>query len=436
MKILRSMMVPGTVMTRTLGWFVLLILLTLPGGCSENRCPPGQVAIGIEADGRTPICSPWSELPGFCQSCSDAHVVAEDSGGSTGDAGSDVPQRPAGSDAHVVAEDNDSSAGDAGGETPQRAAVLDPCRGKAVWVEQPITNPSGIDASWLMDVQVFSPVQAVAVGWDGTIATWDGKTWELSSTGTGDDLEGVWGTSSTALWAVSWFSTILSFGPDGWATSAANTLNPMYDIRGTSGTSIWAVGLNATILRFDGTVWSFLPASPKVNPLLDWVAVWPLDETHVWVAGWEHDVGSVIALWDGQSLSPKLEQGPGGYEWWTSLWAADADAEYIFAAAASGAVYRSDSAGDTWAPMVSATKSRIWDIWGADADLVWAGTESGEITLWDGHKWSLDGNVGEWISAIAGAGPELVIAVGGRWEDATSGYVPLIWRRVCSEPGE
>jgi hypothetical protein len=95
-----------------------------------------------------------------------------------------------------------------------------------------------------------------AVGYDGTILHYDGTGWSAMTSGTTEYLRGVWGTSSSDIYAVGLGGTILHYDGTGWSAMTSGTSEDLSGVWGTSSSDIFAVGSGSTILHYDGTSWS------------------------------------------------------------------------------------------------------------------------------------------------------------------------------------
>ena len=70
------------------------------------------------------------------------------------------------------------------------------------------------------------------------------------SSGTGDDLKGVWGTSTSDIFTVGGSGRILHYDGSEWSEMSSGTANILYDVWGTSAFDVFAVGENGTILHY------------------------------------------------------------------------------------------------------------------------------------------------------------------------------------------
>jgi hypothetical protein len=88
------------------------------------------------------------------------------------------------------------------------------------------------------------------MGGGGTILHFNGTTWSSVSSGTTQDLIGVWGTFASDVWAVGTTNgTILHYNGTSWSSIASGTTQFLAGVWGTSSSDVWAVGGGGTILH-------------------------------------------------------------------------------------------------------------------------------------------------------------------------------------------
>jgi hypothetical protein len=69
------------------------------------------------------------------------------------------------------------------------------------------------------------------------------------SSGTGDTLDGVWGSSGSDVFAVGEDGTILHYDGSSWSSMSSGTGEWLYGVWGSSGSDVFAVGDSGTILH-------------------------------------------------------------------------------------------------------------------------------------------------------------------------------------------
>ena len=142
---------------------------------------------------------------------------------------------------------------------------------------------------------------------NGFVLHYDGTSWSMQSTATAFKLSGVWGSSSTDVFAVGDGGTILHYNGTSWSAQASGTDTDLRRVWGTSSTDVFAVGKRATVLHYDGTSWSMqsTPGSISARDLAD---VWGSSSTDVFAVGGEilpfnRGTSSVLLHYDGTSWS-------------------------------------------------------------------------------------------------------------------------------------
>jgi hypothetical protein len=129
-----------------------------------------------------------------------------------------------------------------------------------------------------------------AVGYE-TILHYDGATWSTVVGGSGSVLSGtwlvgIWGSSASNIWAVGYVSggpaVLLHYDGFNWASvpSPSTTETGYGSISGSSASDVWIVG-SSGLTHYDGTSWSIVPTGTTQGLF----AVWASSPSEVWVAG-------------------------------------------------------------------------------------------------------------------------------------------------------
>jgi hypothetical protein len=84
----------------------------------------------------------------------------------------------------------------------------------------------------------------------GVTLTYDVATWSTQSSPANDNLNDVWGTDSSNVWAVGDTGTILKWDGSSWSTQSSPTNDTLRGVWGTNASNVWAVGDNGTILKW------------------------------------------------------------------------------------------------------------------------------------------------------------------------------------------
>ena len=107
-----------------------------------------------------------------------------------------------------------------------------------------------------------------AVGGSGTILHYNGSSWSAMTSGTTQYLNGVWGSSGSDVFAVGggyymggYSGTILHYNGSAWSAISSGTLQYLYGVWGSSGSDVFTVGYdnnngNSIIFHYNGNDWS------------------------------------------------------------------------------------------------------------------------------------------------------------------------------------
>lgn len=119
-----------------------------------------------------------------------------------------------------------------------------------------------------------------AVGEAGAILHWTGSAWSAVAAPAQALLHGVWGAAPNDVWAVGDGGTTLHYTGSAFRAVASGTLSGLRAISGTAANNVWAVGEAGLILRYNGSVWSSTYVGTEhLN------AVWAASSTEAWAVG-------------------------------------------------------------------------------------------------------------------------------------------------------
>jgi hypothetical protein len=155
------------------------------------------------------------------------------------------------------------------------------------WAGLPSGLSFGLHALWGQSAN-----DVWAVGENGSVLHYTGTFWQRLSTGTDRWLRAIWGTSSHDLWAVGDEGTILHFDGARWTAPGPSISASLYAVWGTAKNDVWAVGYGGTAWHFDGTDWQAVTIG--TNLLVS--ALWGSGPKDVWAVG--HDfTANAGAIW-------------------------------------------------------------------------------------------------------------------------------------------
>jgi len=128
----------------------------------------------------------------------------------------------------------------------------------------------------LLGVWSANANDAWAVGDNGTVRRWNGTSWNAVAGAPNIDFTGVWGSSANDVWLIG-TSTAAHWTGSGWGTSSTfpGTLN---NIHGSGPGNVWIAGEPTYLKRYNGTNWTTV--MPGTGTTL--YAVHALSPTNVW----------------------------------------------------------------------------------------------------------------------------------------------------------
>ena len=160
------------------------------------------------------------------------------------------------------------------------------------------SNPGTIGPPELHGVFGFSSSDVWAVGVGGVVAHFDGSSWNTICLGIGENCSGllpngemlfeVWGTSSSDLYAVGDLGAIVHYDGRNWTKMASGTVLPLQAVWGSSSTNVYATGIGFgtalwTVVQYDGTMWKDITVDQA--PLNSTTGIWGSDWNDVYVVG-------------------------------------------------------------------------------------------------------------------------------------------------------
>jgi hypothetical protein len=152
---------------------------------------------------------------------------------------------------------------------PYQSSGFPPSQGsvRTRWTGSGWNQTIVMDRKGLMSLDMLSPGEGWAVGWNGSIARRHGNAWSWeSSPVTNTTLYAVDMRSADDGWAVGGNGIILHWDGAAWARVDSPVTQTLHAVAAAAADDGWAVGGNGTILHWDGTAWS-RAASPVTRTL-------------------------------------------------------------------------------------------------------------------------------------------------------------------------
>jgi predicted small secreted protein len=233
---------------------------------------------------------------------------------------------------------------------------------------------SGTQAN-LAGIWGSSSSNVFAVGAGGTILHYDGKVWSVMSSGTSNDLNSVWCNSGSDVFAAGNFGVIMHYDGKGWSTVffTGPMFSPqLYSVWGSSGKDVFAVGigdvslLGSSILHYDGTNWSSMSGKTGsvAGPLQ---GVWGSSSSSIFVVG----VGGTILHYDGKAWSVVAS---GIQADLTGVWGSSSSDVF---AVGGGIILHYN--GKSWSSISSSISNGLDSVWGSSGRDVFAVGDLGTI---------------------------------------------------------
>jgi hypothetical protein len=184
-------------------------------------------------------------------------------------------------------------------------------------------------------------------------------------------INAVWGSSSSDVWVggTNGPNALQRWNGSSW-TSTSDTLDVL-GLWGSSSTNVYAVG-GKKIQRFDGASWTEV-SSGASNPLL---SIWGSSSTDIYAGGFS---GTLVHS-TGGAFTPVASTGI-GVEAISAIWGSSSSDVYVGATN----VYRYN--GSTWGT-VSTGLSNVRAIWGSSSTDIWMGATAGNMTHYNGTSWT------------------------------------------------
>jgi hypothetical protein len=277
--------------------------------------------------------------------------------------------------------------------------------------------------------------------------------WVQMNSGTTADLRGIWGTSSSNIYAVGYDHTkaqgvILHFDSNSWSPMEGAADNLLHAVWGTDENNIYAVGYSRWIvkdqqgqdqistdvafLKYDGNKWQ--PLFKQVGPIF-LHGIGGTDPTNFYAIGYTQHQGWFILNCGGPqpSVMPLAEVK---HTILRGIWGKGKE---VFIVGSGGVILHSD--GTTCQVMTSGTTNTLQGIWGTEQNNIYAVGEEGIILHFDGTAWKpMKSNTTAFLNGIWGKSAQEIYAVGqngtilrydgAKWQGMTTGttaFLQAVW---------
>jgi hypothetical protein len=238
--------------------------------------------------------------------------------------------------------------------------------------------------------------------------------WGTMTSGTTNNLNGVWGSSATDVFAVGASGTILHYNGTSWSAMTSGTTNILHGVWGSSGTDVFAVGDvddesgSGTILQYNGTSWSTVPLCAQCHRFN---GVWGSSATDVFVVG---EAGTILH-YNGSTWSAMTSGTENDLH---GVWGSSGTD--VFALGDAGTILNYN--GSTWSAMTSGTTNNLNGVWGSSATDVFAVGNSGTILHYP-FSLSISVSTSTWAVGIVDAGTVQISTSGNKITVTNNGDV-------------
>ena len=241
-----------------------------------------------------------------------------------------------------------------------------------------------------------------AVGASGTILHYNGNAWSKMTSGITSlfppALNGVWGAGANDVFAVGDSGTIRYYNGNAWNKMTSGTIFQLNGVWGSSSSNVFAVGALGTLRKYDGTSWS----GSNSGTLWQLNGVWGSSSSNVFAVG----ALGTIRKYNGTSWS-----GSNSGTLWQLNGVWGSSASNVFAVGASGTIRKYN--GISWSAMTSGTTKNLYGVWGTGPNDVFAVGDSGTVLHYNGIAWNtMNSSVTTVLYGIWGSSFDNVFAIG------------------------
>jgi hypothetical protein len=185
------------------------------------------------------------------------------------------------------------------------------------------------------------------------------------------NLNGIWGSSGTDVFAVGDNGIILHYNGSKWSQMDSGTATDLLSVWGSSASDIYTAGDDGFIFHYNGSVWSKLD-NPISYTIYD---IWGSSKTDIFFSG------PRIYHYDGSGWLNMYDDFWGFDKIWGS------SGTDVFAVRGSSKIIHYD--GNMWSEMDSGSDSGFYALWGSSSSNVYFFTHSNYIVHFDGMDWDV-----------------------------------------------
>ncbi len=248
----------------------------------------------------------------------------------------------------------------------------------------------------------------------------------------GNTLSGVWGKSTKSIYAVGYNGIIYHYDGKTWTKQKSPVKTELFRVRGYDDKNVFACGAGSVILKWNGRSWKKMK-TPTEEAYF--TSIWVIKPNLAYVVGY----GGIILKFDGKMWQWDISPEKIDHLNLSEVWATDEN--HIFVSGDKGLILFYN--GKEWHKIPTTFKGPIISIWGSSPNDVYFGTALGKVLHYDGKKVDIqdtgivDCITGLWgfsstdIYGVSGGGRGPIIHFDGKkWQEvaeADDGYLWDIW---------
>ncbi|MCB9852610.1 MAG: hypothetical protein H6819_05905 [Phycisphaerales bacterium] len=284
------------------------------------------------------------------------------------------------------------------------------------WIVRSLASGDDYDGIW-----GSSAGDIWVVGANGRIVHSDGLTWSVRASSTDHRFSGIRGTSANDVFATVdqnndiggidfGYGEIYHYDASSWS-EVMSTTDPMRDVWASAPNDVYAVGLASELRHFDGNTWTKLPISQD----MDLEGIWGSAANDIYLVGFNNDTNSgVVIHYDGAGWTTMaLPSATGRLR---CVWGSGPADVFVFGDEASLWNFN----GTSWHLLVGPTATlpsefggAVNAVWGTGPDNVYAVGNDGKMLHYDGSYWErLSSGTTQDLRAIWGSAADDIYAVG------------------------
>ncbi|MDM8528045.1 FG-GAP-like repeat-containing protein [Anaerolineales bacterium HSG24] len=290
------------------------------------------------------------------------------------------------------------------------------------WVSMSSGTGSNLQGVW-----GSSNTDVFAVGDNGKIIHYDGTSWSsMTSLPATYHLNDVWGTANNNVFAVGDYGKIRHYNGSNWSTMSSGTTDNLYGVWGSASDDVYAVGYQYSIYGYNGSTWSQVSRDASFTD--PYQAVWGTSNDDVFVVGslnsTTHYNGNA---WTGTS-------GCASGNGLNGVWGNSSSS--VFAVGYNGNICRYNKG--SWSSMTSGTSEDFSSVWGSSGSNVFATTFNGafefnQVRYYNGTSWVSDASKPASFNDVWGSSATNVFVVGDGGKIYHGGIPPQVGTVTASD---